>query len=429
MPENRCRIGLVRLRGSFEVSLLILALAATLPGAQFVYAVGAGFAPSNRPNILGGYLTDQVTALAVDQQESVYIAGSTYSPDFPADATVSEHTGYTREYLFVAKLSPDASQFVYVTVLPDQVATALALDRDGNAYVASTALLGPFVRATSVLKLDPSGSRILYTANVPATVNVLAVDSAGSVYVAGAVGTTKAATSAFVGKLNPDGTSLLYSTVLGPSDYHGAASVAVDSAGSAYVTGSTNSPAFPTTTGAFQVQLPPAPGYSAFLAKLDPSGTKLLYSTFLTGNSSTGGIGVAVDADGNAYVAGNGSRVDIPVPGGTSQTFGSNQESAGFVVKMNPAGTALAYASVFGGQAVSAIAVDVQLNAHITGTTFGGLPVFRPFQPSFYPVMLPFWTASGTNTYGYTVASDVCCGARQFRLKACLFHLSQRIPE
>src|SRR5437763_1253109 len=189
MAKKRCRCVPVGLRRSAEVLFLIPVIAATLSGAQFVYAVAAGFTPSNRPNILGGYLTDRVNALAVDQQGAVYIAGSTYSPTFPAGATVPEHVGYTREYLFVAKLSPDASRFTYAMVIPDQIASALALDRNGNAYVASTPILGPFQRASSVLKIDPSGSRILYTANVPATVNALTVDGSSNVYVAGAVGT------------------------------------------------------------------------------------------------------------------------------------------------------------------------------------------------------------------------------------------------
>ena len=87
-------------------------------------------------------------------------------------------------------------------------------------------------------------------------------------------------------KLNPDATALIYSTFLGGSKYDAAGGIAVDGAGNAFVSGTTASPSFPTTTGAFQRDGPAVENeYDAFVTKLDPSGTALLYSTFLGGES------------------------------------------------------------------------------------------------------------------------------------------------
>src|SRR5207249_7549696 len=116
---------------------------------------------------------------------------------------------------------------------------------------------------------------------------------------------------------------LAYSTYLGGSNSDGGSGIAVDAAGNAYVTGTANSTNFPTTTGAFRNGLV---GFAdAFVAKLDPTGSTLLYSTYLGGSNFNDATGIAVDAAGNAYVTGSTLSIDFPTTTGAFQpTFGGD---------------------------------------------------------------------------------------------------------
>jgi len=162
--------------------------------------------------------------------------------------------------------------------------------------------------------------------------------------------------------------SLVIDPVLVYSTYFGggasAAAIAVDSAGNAYVTGSTYSasPNFPTTTGSFQTKS--AFGYNAFVTKLNSSGTALLYSTYLGGSSDDSGAGIAVDSAGNAYVTGVATSRDFPVTTGAFQPAnnGITYETSGstviysvpnaFITKLDPTGSALIYSTYLGGNGV-----------------------------------------------------------------------------
>jgi hypothetical protein len=243
----------------------------------------------------------------------------------------------------------------------------------------------------------------------------IAVDASGSAYVtgytfsndfpitAGAVQTTNKglanqASNVFVTKFTADGSGLVYSTYLGGSSvttpagtlYLGdsASGIAIDSAGSAYVTGFTYSPDFPVTSGAFQTSYPGKSSNvsSAFVTKLSPAGDSLIYSTYLGGsggNLEPGGDttnGIAVDPSGSAYVTGTTSSPDFPVTPGAFQTSftqkSNSQYTDGFVVKVNPSGSALSYATFFGGPGTAdlnggaaAIAVNSSGNAYLVGST------------------------------------------------------------
>src|SRR5262245_53557215 len=143
---------------------------------------------------------------------------------------------------------------------------------------------------------------------------------------------------------------LSYSTYLGGAggeyDY-GPAGIAVDAAGSAYVIGWTNSTDFPTTANAFQ----PAHyggAHDAFVTKLDPTGSTLVYSTYLGGTGLDQGTGIAVDADGNAYVTGRSSSTNFPTTAGAYQTTSGGGYDA-FVTKLDATGSALLYSTYLGG--------------------------------------------------------------------------------
>src|SRR5216117_1725182 len=218
----------------------------------------------------------------------------------------------------------------------------------------------------------------------------IAVDADGNAYVAGRTGspnfptvagafqpTGGSTTDAFVAKLNPAGSALVYSTYLGGSGFDSGAGIVVDAAGNAYVTGSTASTDFPTTAGAFQTAFAGSGPFGfgdAFVTKLDPTGSALVYSTYLGGSGDDLGSGIAVDAAGNAYVAG-GASTNFPTTAGAFQTTFASTSAINFdvfVTKLNPTGSAPVYSTYIGGSggdSGTGIAVDSAGNAYVTGGT------------------------------------------------------------
>src|SRR5438552_2151988 len=185
----------------------------------------------------------------------------------------------------------------------------------------------------------------------------------------------------FVGKLNPGGSGLVCSTYLGGSGWDGGAAIAGDSAGNAYVTGYAGSTDFPTTRGAFQTTF--GGGADAFVTKLNPSGSGIVYSTYLGGRSYDGSRAIAVDADGNAYVTGLTRSWDFPTTAGAFQADHNSCRDDEmdlnddvFVVKLDPTGSGLIYSTYLGGaerDIGTSIAVDGAGGAYLTGFT-GGWP-------------------------------------------------------
>ena len=216
----------------------------------------------------------------------------------------------------------------------------------------------------------------------------VAVDTAGAVYVTGnttslnfptTAGSFAPAplggTDAFAVKLSHDLSTTVYATFRGGTTGDDAGrGIAVDTVGNAYVTGFTNSTDVPTTAGAFQTA--PGGGNDAFVVKLDPTGATLLYGTYLGGNGSDVGLGIAVDGGGNAHVAGGTFSTNFPTTAGAVQptaTAGGSREA--FVTKLNPLGSALEYSTFLGGtgdDVGNAIALSGTGVAYVTGTTASG---------------------------------------------------------
>lgn len=187
---------------------------------------------------------------------------------------------------------------------------------------------------------------------------------------------------AFVVKINSAGSAIVWATFLGGSSYENLTSLAVDSSGNVYCTGTTDSVDFPTTVGAFDTT------YSngdSFVTKINSTGTALVYSTFLGGTDGDYAARIAVDSSGNAYVAGYTYSTDFPVSGGFDITF--NGSSDGFIVKLNPTGTALVWSSFLGGSSsdyITGLAVDAAGNVYLGGYTYSSdFPVVAAYDPSF----------------------------------------------
>jgi hypothetical protein len=183
---------------------------------------------------------------------------------------------------------------------------------------------------------------------------------------------------AFVSKLNATGTALVYSTFLGGGGFEWGRGLTVDAAGNAYVTGQTKSSSFPTTSGAFDrsfnVANCPRCGidqYDAFVAKLNPAGSRLVYSTFLGGTDLDDSLAIAIDGAGNAYVTGQTGSTSFPTTTGAFDTSGNGAFDA-FVTKLNAAGSALVYSTLLGGSDIelpAEVAVDTAGNTYVSGGT------------------------------------------------------------
>lgn len=232
----------------------------------------------------------------------------------------------------------------------------------------STFLGGNGMDAVTSIAVDGSGNAYLAgwttSSNFP-TVNPVQAKENGSV-------------DAFVAKLGPGGNSLIYCTYLGGRSDDRAFGIAVDPAGDAYVTGWTGSVAFPVVS---PVQSALAGSRNAFVAKLNPAGNTLIYSTYLGGSGTDSGTGIAVDSSDNAYVTGYTYSSNFPTLG-AFQTSNNGAENA-FVAKLSSSG-ALIYSTYLGGNgsdAAAAIAVDSAGNAYITGgTTSTNFPTASPVQ-------------------------------------------------
>jgi hypothetical protein len=175
--------------------------------------------------------------------------------------------------------------------------------------------------------------------------------------------------------------TLSYSTYLGGSNNDYGTALAMDSSGSAYLTGYTGSTNFPVTAGAFQTICGggcAGSTYDAFVSKLDPTGSFLVYSTYLGGSGDDYGQGIALDASGDAYIVGQTLSATFPVTPGAFQTRcggGSGKTCPGgdiFITELNPEGNGLVYSTYLGGSGVdqgNAIALDANNDAYVTGFT------------------------------------------------------------
>jgi hypothetical protein len=224
--------------------------------------------------------------------------------------------------------------------------------------------------------------------------HAVAVDGSGCTYVVGETGSAgfptlgaeqasmAGDTDVFVTKWNAAGTGLMYSTYIGGSNRDVALGVAVDAAGDAYVTGFTYSGDFPITSGALRASF--VGDSKAFVIKLNPAGNGLVYSTFLGGSGDDYGAGIAVDAAGEAHIAGYTASVDFPTATGAFQQYYGGGSYDGFLAKLNAAGSALVFATYLGGignDTAAGVALDPSGNIYVTGQTqSANFPTLNPLQ-------------------------------------------------
>lgn len=372
-------------------------------GASLVYAT-----------YLGGSGLEMGKSIAVDASDAAYITGSTTSTDFPTspgafDQTLGAFSSADGD-AFVVKLNPTGAALLYATYLggkADDVGMGIAVDPNGVAYVAGDTKGGSFPTTSNaydssfngnydhfVTRLNPQGSALLYSTYMGGEGNEyvadMALDLNGAVYLTGSAGSSYPTTpgafdptpngcwDAYVTRLDASGSALDYATFLGgsggctPSDSTGfdwGTGIAVDASGSVYVAGGSSSSDFPVTVGAYD------PTYNGdmevFVAHLNPSGSDLLYATFLGGKGWDAADDLAIDAGGAAYITGQTLSYDFPTTPGAFDVYRTGGDDA-FAAKFSPSGASLLYSTYLGGddrEYGRNIAVDSSRAVYLSGNT------------------------------------------------------------
>jgi hypothetical protein len=396
---------------------------------------------------LGGVDMDMANAVTVDRDGNGYVVGRTGSPDFPTERGLQNRlrgracTGEPCHDAFVVKLSPTGSirwSTLFGGTLNEE-AVSVAVDRDSAVYVAGLTdsrdlpTRHPFQASFQslpcqgdvpcpydafVTKLAATGDRILYSTYLGGNAADLArgidVDRDGNAYVAGSTGSPdfpkvrafqntmrgeacgpppgEPCRQAFLTKLEPGGAKAAYSTYLGGREHDDAFGVAVDRQDRAHVTGSTQSPDFPTRNAlqptlnnrACTSEQPEELCDDGFVTKFTANGRELEYSTYLGGRAEDQGLAIDVTTDGEALVAGRtDSRDFLTTPNAGQPVFGGVTD--GFALKLRPSGTPI-WSTFLGGSdadRATGIAADRQGSAHLAGRTLSpDFPTRRPFQPT-----------------------------------------------
>ncbi len=363
----------------------------------FSFLAFAASAPTAPALVYSSYLRDGFTpnAIATDSAGNIYLAGNVVVDPDALQTTI-----------LVIKLNPQASQYLYVRYLGGSVydsANAIAVDAAGNAYVAGQTASPDFPVTTGgnlgtpatgtkdersfVTKLDPNGnvvfSDVLGVSSV-STAQAVVVTPAGQVVVSGTVQSSGFIATAgaysvpsskghpYLLQLDPTGTKLVFAaTGIGGS------ALALDPSGSIYIAGSTTLLDYPTTPGVYQPAFPSIlscnqpcsasfQGANQYVTKVDPTGSKLIYSTSLSGTGTTYNAGLAVDTQGNAYLtgeAGQGYPYSVKTPPPTQPALGTNP-GLPFLSKLDPAGQTLLFSVPVGGQGVQ---VDSAGSVYVAG--------------------------------------------------------------
>jgi len=387
---------------------------------------------------IGGTYGDHARAIAVDSNNCAYVTGATFSVDYPA--TVGAYMTANPEPQigspFVSKLTPAGDGLVYSTFLggsgtnhvQGDEANAIAVDANLNAYVVGGAYSTDFPVTKGAFqtqnkapdfgsnafltKLSWDGKGVEYSTFLGGTgandvgdeAYAVAFDGSGNAYVAGYTyskdfpvtasafqkvnhGYAKGNYNAFVSKVNANGTALVYSTLLGGTGIASygdrAWGLTVDRAGDAFVVGQAWSDDYPVTSNSLQTHNAGANNAStnAFITKLNPTGSGLIYSTYLGGtglNENTGdyATGIGLDANGNAYIAGTSYSTNFPVTANALQKTNRaahNGEGNAFVALLNAAGNGLAFSTYLGGTGSDidkGMAFDGAGNVYLTGESF-----------------------------------------------------------
>jgi hypothetical protein len=368
---------------------------------------------------IGGSTADGGTSIAVDGKGAAYITGGTSSDQTTFPVTVGPDLTYTFEGdAFVAKVLPDGSRLLYAGYIGGggaDMGSGIAVDGSGAAYITGETESpqtsfpvsgGPDLvyngsRDAFVAKVSPDGTGLIYAGYIGGNNDDrsfgIAVDGSRAVYVTGYTKSDETTfpisigpdltynggnfEDTFVAKVRPDGTELIYAGYIGGSLDDSGRSIAVDGSGAAYITGysGSNETSFPVSVGPDLIYN--GGTNDAFVAKVKPDGTGLVYCGYVGGSGEDQGYSIAVDSIGAVYVTGwtSSYHTSFPATIGPDLTYNSAYGGDAFVAKLKPDGTGLAYAGYIGGswdERRAYIAVDGGGAAYVAGYTGSGQDSF-----------------------------------------------------
>jgi len=421
----------------------------------FVTKISADGSTLEYSTYIGGNGNDSGNAIALDASGDAFVTGGTLSTNFPTSPGAFQTSLRGTLNAVVFELSSNGGSLIYSTYLGGNgvdVASGIAADTTG-AYVAGSTSstnfpthlpIQPKIAGTLngfVTKLNPNGTALVYSTYLGGGSDdaalAIAVDSSGRAYVTGVAQNPKFPTTpgafqtkcgtdgtcngglddAFVTVYNPGGTAFVYSTFLGGSNTDEGFAIAVDSAGDAYVTGLTKS----NTDFPLKSAVQPTFGggnQDAFVTELNPTGSALVYSTYLGGNQDDAGTGIAVDAGKNAYLVGETNSSNFPTVSPTQGTPGGLNDA--FVTEIKTSGSQITFSTYLGGSLnentasagvgpQGAIAVDsAGANIYVTGNTASSdFPTHSPEQSAFGGVIDAFVVkiAQSSTAPGFTIAA------------------------
>ena len=367
--------------------------------------------------LFGGQIRESASAIALDPQGNIYVAGVSASPDFPRTAGAPQGRHVGANDVFVLKLNSRGTAILYATQIgggDEEFGVSLSVDRFGNAFVGGSTRSVNFPTTSGslrerssgtpgdgdgfVFKLNPTGTALLFSTRIGGkgndSVNAVAVDNNnGTVVLTGQTASDdypitskemlqperKGFDDVFITKLNDTGTGLIFSTFLG-GDSQGfivgteaGKAIAIDRVGAIYVAGYTTLRDFPITPNAAQsTHLGDA---DVFVSKVSSDGKALLYSTYLGGEGQDIVNGMFIEPTGtNIYVVGGTTSARFPVTSNTLQNFivgGQPFPRDGFITKINANGQ-LVFSTFLGGNGddqLNAVTADEAGNMYAIGTT------------------------------------------------------------
>lgn len=345
---------------------------------------------------LGDYDDDEAYAVAVDNSGNVYVAGYTTSNDYgDADVLIASVNASGKSLNYIAQASNDFG----FGGSGDDIAYGIAVDGYGSAVVVGSTSSSDFpvtdgsFQGTSpggdydgfILRMDPAGQNLVYCTYLGGTgddeIWAVKLDALGNTYVTGDTDSTDfpvtpgafqsqnaGGVDGFIAKFD-NGGNRVWATYFGGNSDENSYAIAIDAAGNSYVTGFTDSGNFPLKNAARGTY---TKGDDAFVLKLNPAGTQVVYGTYLGSSGDEQGSAIAVDASGAAYIAGYTTSTGFPVTNGAYQTTYQGGDYDTFAAKLSPDGGTLVYSTFIGSHGADeawGIAVDVAGNAYVVGDT------------------------------------------------------------
>lgn len=388
----------------------------TLSGKNdlFISKLNASGSSLTFSTYIGGNDEDFGNAIAIDSKGNVYVAGYTFSSNFPTVSAFQSKNGNTIANsggdAFIVKLNAQGNALMYSTYLggaSDDLATSIAVDAQDNAYVTgfTNSANFPVVNALQnrssggfdafLTKINVAGNSLAYSTYFGGSDNdfgnSIVVDKTNNAYLVGQTDSRNLPlvspqqsiiggdTDGFIAKFANTGNTVNFATYFGGSDFDAITSVAVDSINNIYVTGATASKDFSVMN---PLQASKMGSLDIFISKLNATGNSLAFSTYLGGSGDEQANSIGLDEKNNVYIMGVTTSPDFRLVDATQKTIGGEQDV--FMTKINAQGNSLMFSTYLGGAGNdigASLAVDVKGNVFMTGITNSmNFPMSKPLQ-------------------------------------------------